>query len=130
MTWFASEEKEEVELPAKTAPKGRRPADEKMCHLLLHTAAGTARCTTLTRKEEVQVPSIIAFAGEAGQRASASCHVPLQALCRQGSGAAVARCRDRSAVARSLRAGEDGVWHEQARSECSISPGGRPGMRS
>lgn len=52
-------------MPAKQCPKGGVRLRSKKCHLLLHTAAGTARCTTLTRK--VRVPSIIALAGEAGQ---------------------------------------------------------------
>jgi hypothetical protein len=125
MTWLASEEK----LPAKTHTA--RPADRG-------EAVATARqgiysiptctvCTALHDADEEKAASIIA--GEPGQLAVqhvmyhySMYHGALPA----GSGAAGAWCRDRSAVARS-RQEKTVCGTSQKR---SISPGGRPGMRS
>jgi hypothetical protein len=105
-------------------PKGGRPADEQVPF----TFSGTDALHDADEKRKGTHTSIIA--GEAGQRHHVMYHYRMylswraagKERCGRGRGV-----RDRPAVARS-RAGEDGVWHQSQKR--SISPGGRPGMRS
>ena len=105
-------------MPAGQRAQGR-PADEVPSTQYRQVQ----RCTTLTRRGA----SIIA--GEAGQRAlhHVMYHYSMYyGALPAGSGAAGAQRRDRSAVARS-RQEKTVCGTSQKR---SISPGGRPGMRS